>query len=174
MKRLHAEESRELQVLDRYLSLHAGHVFEKAAPVRVRRLDSPPTSAPQHWRAAAIAFLVASSVLVFTLLGQAGIGSVAIPSLRGAPDQLEGMSRWRGSAALELTWGLVPEATHYSVQVWDFHGGMVASRVVEGPETMATVIVRSDAPRPLLWTVVAWGGTQRLAASELLTSMSAR
>jgi len=173
MRLPHSEESRGLQVLDRYLSLQAGDLFDDATHAEVPRPDATHTSAPRHPRSALIGFLVASAALVLVMLGQAGMGELEMPGLRGAPGQLEGVSEWRGNAVLDLAWNSMPEASHYSLRVWDLRGGPIASRVVDGLETFATIGVRPDAPRPLFWTVVAWKGTRRLAASEVLTSMPA-
>jgi len=174
MKCSNDEGYRELLVLDRYLSLRAGEVFEDVAPAGIRRVPPPLTCPRRPLRSAAVLFLAAGAAFVLTMLGQAGTGRVAIPSLRGLPAQLEGVSSWRGSAALELAWSAVPGATQYSLQVWDFHGALIESRIVDGAESVVTVVVRSDAPRPLLWTVVAWEDTRRLAGSEVLTSLPIR
>jgi len=165
----------DLRVLDRYLSLRAGHVFGKThCPAARRSSAAAAASSRQHRNSAAIALLVASAGFVFAMLGQAGTGPVEIPSLRGSAGHMEGLSRWRGDALLELVWSPVPEASHYSLRVLDSRGGLIVSRVLEQTETVVTVEVGAAAQRPVLWTVVAWQNTRRLAASDVLTSVAER
>ncbi len=168
------EETRDLQALDRYLSLHASRVFSDPAPAETRRANTRPAGAAGHRRPVAAALLVGGVAFVLAMMGPGGTGRVAIPSLRGAPAGLMGESVWRGEIALELTWSSVREVSHYSVQVWDSGGGLIASRIVGATKTIATIGVPPDVPRPLLWTIVAWKETRRLAASEVLVTVFER
>ncbi len=167
------EKARDLHALDRYISLHASWIFADPAPVETRRADTRPLGGAGHrWPAAAL--LIGGMAFVLAMMGQAGTERIAIPSLRGAPAGLAGESVWRGEIALELRWSSVREVSHYSVQVWDSRGGLIASRIVDGTNTTTTIGVSLDVPRPLLWTIVAWKETRRLAASEVLVTVFER
>jgi len=173
MRRPESEEARDLQVLDRYLSFQASRVFADSAVVATRRADAPPTESAGRPRLA-VAALVAVVAFLLVVAGQAGTGQVAVPSLRGAPVQLGGVSSWRDISALELAWISVRGSSHYSVQVWDPHGRLIANRVVGGTKTKTTIGIPTDVPQPLLWAIVAWKDTRRLAVSDVMTAASKR
>lgn len=174
MRLRESAEARDLQALDRYFSLRASRIFADPEPVETRRAEVRLRGSAGHRRPAAAALLIGAMAFVLAMLGQAGTGRVAIPSLRGAPTELVGESAWRGGIALDLAWSSVREASHYSVQVWDSDGGLVASLIVDGTKTTTTIGVPPDVPQPLIWTIVAWKEARRLAASEVLVAGSER
>ncbi len=161
-------EARDLHLLDRYLSLHGDRTFTDVAFGDDSYESMPRRTAFRGFRPAIAAFFIVGLVLISAMVGEPSAGRLAVSNLRGAPKQLEGTSVWPDNDHVALAWSAAEDATHYSLRVWDAHGGLITDRIVEGARTAATIKPRPNVPRPLLWTVAAWADTRPLAVSDVM------
>jgi len=157
-----AELSRDLALVDAYLSRHAAAVFaeefaqeeEPVARTRARRFG---------------AVLVASiAVAALLLTAWPGSNPIGPASLRGASSPLEGHARWVDETHIELHWDEIENATHYVLQMWDAEGELIVNREVDSAEPRAQVIVDGVYPLPLSWSVTGWANLRRIVRSDPL------
>jgi hypothetical protein len=156
-----ARDAEALRTLDQYLSLHAGQIF--APPGNVERKREGQARGRRAVHRIGIAVLGGALMITATQVTDVGGGW-----RRGRPSRLAASSSVATVGYLEFSWAAVPGATHYSLEAWNLAGDVVASQVLEGQTTTLVEVPPTD-PSQVFWSVTAWSGTRRLAASGTLS-----